>query len=395
MTYRWPTVGVGVVLMSSVVLAAQLRDPTHETTTAEVPGLTVAASQCRASADETYGTTVQNPVKTGGGDLYMASRQVKYLSALRGPAGEGVHFKRSGSQRAPDGTILDAYSVEIAGGKSTAIYLDGYHWADPVSPVGFLCGAAMNLAPPGPDPFETTEHQMTIAVGLGAAEVAPISLDPDGSKLHGVVYDHPRLIGLAAKAAVAAGKPLDPNMLPREVSQRRLVVIAAPLACAGDTIAPESLTLTDSRGTQPPTSGKAAGDKIGDLSTGLPAMPNGIAVAYSVPALIAGARVTVHYARPCDGTQDVVLPVTITPPHVVSQAPAPPLPGKTPPAEGARVVLQLFVAPDGTALYPVFSSGAYEFTDAALESLKGWRFEPSRVNGAPLIQPEQVMVVVK
>ncbi len=59
------------------------------------------------------------------------------------------------------------------------------------------------------------------------------------------------------------------------------------------------------------------------------------------------------------------------------------------------MVLQLFVAADGSALYPVFSSGAYEFTDAAIASLKDWRFEPTRVNGAPLIQPEQVMVIVK
>jgi hypothetical protein len=395
MTSRWPTVGVVAVLLFSAAPGAQLGDPTHDTTTADVPGLTAASSACRASADQTYGSTRENPIKVGGGDAYMASRQVKYLSALRGPAGEGVHFKRGATVRAPDGTLIDTYNVEIKGGKAIALYIDGYHWTDPMSPVGFLCGAAMNLAPPGPDPFETTQRQMTIAVGLGAGEVSPISLDPDGSKLHGVVYDRPRLIGLASKAALAAGSPLDPQMLPREVSQPRLIVIAVPLICGADTITPESLALTDARGTQPPSSGKAAGAGIANLAAGMPPMPNGIAVAYSVPALIAGARVTVHYAAPCEGTQDVVLPVRITPAHVVTEAPAPPVAGKVAPADGARVVLQLFVAPDGTALYPVFAGGTYDFTDAALESLKRWRFEPARVNGAPLIQPEQVMVVVK
>lgn len=395
MTYRWPVVGAIAILLLGRAPGAQLRDPTHDTTTADVPGLTAATSACRASADETYGSTPDNPIKVGGGDAYMASRQVKYLSALRGPAGEGVHFKRGATVRAPDGTLIDTYNVEISGGKAIPMYIDGYHWADPMAPVGFLCGAAMNLAPPGPDPFETTQRQMTIAVGLGAGDVSPISLDPDGSKLHGIVYDRPRLIGLAAKAALAAGIPLDPHALPREVAQPRLIVIAVPLPCGADTILPESLALTDSRGTQPPSSGKAAGAGIANLATGIPPMPNAIAVAYSVPALIAGARVTVHYAAPCAGTQDVVLPVQITPPHVVTEAPAPPLAGKTAPADGARVVLQLFVAPDGTALYPVFAGGAYEFTDAALESLKQWRFEPARVNGAPLIQPEQVMVLVK
>jgi hypothetical protein len=85
----------------------------------------------------------------------------------------------------------------------------------------------------------------------------------------------------------------------------------------------------------------------------------------------------------------------MTPAHVVAEAPARAPAGKTVPAEGARVVLQLFVAPDGTARYPVYASGAYELAGAALESLTQWRFEPARVNGAPLIQPERVMVVVK
>ena len=44
---------------------------------------------------------------------------------------------------------------------------------------------------------------------------------------------------------------------------------------------------------------------------------------------------------------------------------------------------------------PAFVSGAYEFTAAAAESLKGWTFEPARANGAPLYRPEQVQVVVK
>lgn len=373
----------------------QLSDPTHETTTTPVPGMTPATSLCKISTDETYGLTPANPVKTGGGDLYMAARQVRFLSALRGPAGEGTHFKRGGSLHASDGTILDSYSMEILGGKKTTLYVDGYHWADPIAPVGFLCGVAMNLAPPGPDAFETMRQQQGIAIGLGAAEVEPISLDPDGSKRHGIAFDHMRLIGLAARAAAAAGKPLAPNSLPREIIQARMVVIASPLACGAETIAPETIGLTDARGTAPPSPNKATGEGIAALAPGLPSMPGAVAVMYSVPNLIAGARTTIHYAKPCEGVQDVTLPVTLTPPRVLHEAPAPAPPGSTPPADGARVVLQLFVADDGTALYPAFVSGPFEFTDAAIESLKGWRFEPSRINGARLYQAEKVMVVVK
>ena len=231
------------VVCASAGSSAQLKDPTHETKTAPVPGMTPGASLCRISTDETYGLTPANPIKTGGGGMYMAARQVRYLSALRGPAGEGTHFKRGGSLPGPDGTMLDTYAMEILGGKKTTLYVDGYHWVDPLAPAGFLCGVAMNLPPPGPDPMETTRQQRGIAIRLGDAEIEPISLDPDGSKKHGIVYDHMRLVGLAARAAAAAGKPLDGNNLPRELLEARMVVIATPLSCGADTIAPDTIIL--------------------------------------------------------------------------------------------------------------------------------------------------------
>jgi hypothetical protein len=99
--------------------------------------------------------------------------------------------------------------------------------------------------------------------------------------------------------------------------------------------------------------------------------------------------------KPCDGKLDAEFPVTMASAHVVSQAPAPPPPGRTVPPEGAKVVMQIFVAADGSALNPTFVSGAYEFTTAAAESLKGWKFEPARVNTAPIYKAEQVVVVIK
>lgn len=386
--------GCGFAVSFATILGAQLGDPSHETTTPDVPGLTAATSQCKNSDDPSFGSK-DNPIKTGGGDMYMAARQVRYLSALRGPAGEGIHFKRNGSMHAADDTILDIYSLDYRGGGKLTLYIDGYHWADPVAPGSLLCGTPFNLAPPGPDAFETTRQRLAIAVGLSAADVAPISLDADGSKTHGVVYDHARLIGLAARAAAAEGKPLDPEKLPREVITPRMVVIAAPLQCGAEMIPAERVTLTDAAGNEPPSSGKASGAKIAGLAPGLTASDDAIAIVYSVPAPIAGARTVVHYARACNGQQGVTLPFNFAPPRVVKTAPAPAPPGATIPADGARVVLQLFVAADGTALHPAYVSGAYEFRDVAAESLKGWRFEPARVNGAPLYQPEKVQVVVK
>jgi hypothetical protein len=115
-----------------------------------------------------------------------------------------------------------------------------------------------------------------------------------------------------------------------------------------------------------------------------------------VGALAAGATATRARAQiPGAGKSDLELPVTLTGPHVISQAPARPPPGKTVPAEGARIVMQIFVAPDGSALNPAFVSGAYEFTAAAAEPLKGWQFEPTHANTAPIYKAEQVMVLIK
>jgi hypothetical protein len=378
-----------------VSVGAQMGDPTHETTTPDVPGLTAETSKCSLSPDPSYGLTRENPIKTGGGAMYMASRQVKYLNALRGLAGEGLHFKRSGSGPGPGGTMLDIYSLDIRGDRRTTLYLDGYHWSDPLAPKGFLCGAPMNLAPPGPDPFETTDQLHALAVNLSAAETDPISMDANGSKTHGVIYDHVRLIALAARAAATSGTALDSKKLPQPVARPHLVVIATPLVCGDTTIAPESVRLKDSAGNEPPVIGTAAGAKIAELSAGLVGPADAVAIAYAVPDLIAGARTAVRYRSPCEGKQEVELPVVIAGPRILSQAPAPPPPGQPVPAGGASVVMQIFVAPDGSALNPAFVSGAFEFTAAATESLKGWKFEPARANTGPLYKPERVMVVVK
>jgi len=322
--------------LCAVTLSAQVRDPNHETTTADVPGLTAHTSACALSTDPGYALTVENPIKTGGGSMYLAARQVRFLSALRGPAGEGVHFKRAGSVRAPDDAIVDKYVLDIKGDRSTTLYIDGYHWSDPVAPTGFLCATPMNLPPPGPDPFETGRQLDAIAVRLGTSEVNPISIDPDGSKTHAVVYDHVRLIALAARAAASAGQPLDPNQLPSPVAAPHLVAVAGPVVCSGETILPLSVTVTDGGGNQPPSTGTARGEQIAQLSPGLAGPADAIAVAYSVPALIAGARVTIHSAKPCEGKQDVVLPAVMTGPRVVSEAPAPPPPGKAVLADGGR-----------------------------------------------------------
>jgi hypothetical protein len=62
--------------------------PAAEGTTPDVPGLTAGSSQCRAHSAVTYGISAFNAIRVGGGADGMA-RMIKYLNALRGPAGQG------------------------------------------------------------------------------------------------------------------------------------------------------------------------------------------------------------------------------------------------------------------------------------------------------------------
>jgi hypothetical protein len=132
--------------LAAYAQGGQMQDPNHETRTPDVPGLTAATSKCGISEDGTLGSK-DNPVKWAA-DRFISRRARWNTDALRGPTGQGLHFKRQGTTKISDGTILDIYMVEYTGiDKSIQIYLDGYHWVQPLAPKGWLCGADMNLAP--------------------------------------------------------------------------------------------------------------------------------------------------------------------------------------------------------------------------------------------------------
>jgi hypothetical protein len=399
---RWV---VAAVLAMAAAPAANARqpapqDPSHETRTPSVPGLTAATSLCGTSTDPTYGTTKQNPIKVGGGAMYLASREVKYLSALRGPAGQGLHFKRGGSI-APETNptfLLDEYTIDYPNiDKPLVLYLDGYHWATPLAPKGWLCGAEMNLAPPRADPLETGRQLLQVAVDLGKADVDPISLDPDGSKTHGVAFDYYRLVSQAARAAAAGGSPLSVEQLPSELRRKTMVAIAYPQTCDGKNIPPKGIVMSDASGGSPPVTARAAdADQISKLTSGFAAPAGSIAVAYGVDELIAGAKVTIKYAEPCATVSpEVVLRVKTEAPGVIASVNGTPSPGVVVPSPGAQVILQIAVGPDGSVLMPVYDGGAFEFTDAAIEAVKQWKCRPPLVNGAPILTTQRVSVVVR
>src|SRR3954447_8480853 len=91
------------------------------------------ASSCAVSDDAAFATTKQQAAQVGGGAMYAAARERRYLDALRGPGGEPLQYKRRGSLPLDANalTILDEYEVTYPGQPQPAtLYLDAYHFDD-------------------------------------------------------------------------------------------------------------------------------------------------------------------------------------------------------------------------------------------------------------------------
>ncbi len=123
------------------------QSPRHETTLPDVAGATAAASQCTIASDPAYGTTYTKPIKTGG---FVATRQIQYLNALRGPSGQGIRYARVAVAIGEDGiTRIDVYELQSAGlDKPMRLFLDFYHFEDPKAPLGLVCATPIGLTPP-------------------------------------------------------------------------------------------------------------------------------------------------------------------------------------------------------------------------------------------------------
>lgn len=111
------------------------------TPTVELQGL----GTCPISTDETYGYTIENPIKVGGDFFSGVQRERAFLDNLLGPNGEPLTYVREGSMMGND-TILDAY--RISGLDSPVVlYVDMYTFEELSAPVGFACAGPFITAP--------------------------------------------------------------------------------------------------------------------------------------------------------------------------------------------------------------------------------------------------------
>ena len=358
------------------------------------------ASSCGISDEPGYATTRDHAIQVGGGAVYVAARERRYLDALRGPMGEPLTYKRTGTLRPEadkDGrTILDTYDVTYPGlEKPVIFYLDGYHFDDALkAPRGFTCAVPIGLSAPPPDGILAAESLLQLAIEQGAAkDFAPISLDVDGGSAHGVLIDYFRLIARASRAAAAAGAPIDPKKPSLELMRTRMVVVAYPLRCGDkEPVLPASIEIVPGQGQPPRRDGEiATGEAIARLLPGMNLPAGAIAATYLIDRPRASDAIKIAYPDGgCGTSNDAVLPMRYTNAKP-GKTPQPSLPaGQT--ATDRPVRLQAIIDLDGTAQRVFFIGGPAALTGAAMEAVRGWTAEPARLNGSPIVTPVTLQV---
>jgi len=355
------------------------------------------ASACAVSDEPAYATTRERPVQVGGGALYVAARERRYLDALRGPGGEPLQYKRTGSlPMEPDGrTILDRYEVTYPGlEKPIYLYLDAYHFDDVLkAPAGFTCAVPISLPQPGPDPFLADDSLLELAVEQAGTRFAPIPLDTDGSTTHGVLFDRFRLRARAARAAADAGHPIDVKQPARELLTLGSIVVAFPQRCASDAmLTPVAIEIVAGDGPPPPRRGDlASGDALAQLLPGIALPAGAVAASFGLERPRPTDIVRITYGEsPCGPANEVRLPMKYTNARPGS-TPMPALPPGQP-ATDRPVRLQAVLDHDGVARRIVFVGGPPALAAAAIDAVRGWTAEPMRLNGAPIVTPVLLQV---
>ena len=357
------------------------------------PGPAQQAS-CPVSADAEFGFKIEKAIRVGGGAAYVASRERAYMDALRGPDGQAIQYRRLGSgPKAPNGGIVDIYEVTYPGlEKPITLYIDAYRYDDPRAPKGFTC-VPFRLGGPPIDPFMAGDAQIRTALAQAAVrDVPPISLDPDGSSIHGVALDRFRVIAAAARADAAAGAALTLDKVPQALRGSSVVLFAYPITCAGRPVPAASIDIQPAQGAPIRRIGNVvSGDEAAQLVKGFRPPAGAIASSFALTTLRAGDTVRISYAEAmCDAKPtDVSLPVRYQAAKPMS-LPQPALPAGV--TEGGSIYLQVVIDDAGQIREPEYIGGPASLTEAALAAIKDWKIQAATINGTAVTADTLLLV---
>ena len=380
----------GALLMMSTSLAAQQPEPSVMLGAIRVPA-------CQTAGDPEYGLVANKAVAIGGGPVFMAARQRRYLNALHGPQGQAVTIGNRGSAPLPgdpEHAIIDSYHVSYeVDGKPVekTIYLDAYHYDAPKAPAGFTCGAPLASVAgiPPADPIKASAAVVALAIEQGSkADVAPIKLDPSSPR--GYLFDRFDLIALQARAAANSGTPLDPARLPKEIETIGQAVLAYPVSCGDRTIPATNVELIGAQGpiARDASGGVVQGEALARAFPDVPTPAGSIGIRFRN---VQPTQAKITYAEGCNGSPaETTVPFRSEPPRLLEFVPGV-MPAGVVEAEPV-VYIQVLIDPDGHIARPQYLGGPRSLYSAAVDALAKRRVQPIRVNGSGVVTPNVVQV---
>ena len=388
---------------------------------AQTPPLTgerSVVSQCEVATDSDYGYSKEKPIKVGGTPMFGPARQRRFLSALAGPGGQPVSFRRRGSLKPnAEDIILDLYEVTYPGlEKPIELYLDLYRWDPPKAPMGLLCARAIGLeptentkpgempppppppAPPraGPPPggfprIPPWSRFVDFAIAVGKVEeLPPIPLDPNGSTRYGVAFDPFTMVSRTMRATGSV-----PDQMRDNAFQRETLIVAFPLVCDGVTATPVDVSMAYNGRTMSRSVDVLKGDAL-KKRTPAYAVPDGaIGVMMSGSSLLPG-QLTIRYDRaPCGGARDSVdLAVSRQSEPPARVAPVWPEGVPVPPEGVVRVTLHALIDSNGVPTEITVADGPEPFHAAAIAAMKAAVYPAHRINGVPSRSPRPVATTI-
>lgn len=346
---------------------------------------------CRTSDDPTYGFSRDRAIQVGGGAMYAAARERRYLDTLRGPQGDVVRYTRQGSSMLDDGdTLVDVYSVTYDGlAAPLTLYLDAYHYTEPLAPRGFICGRSLSLGLPPPDEIRGTSLLDALAAEIAAApgfRAGPVDLggDPPIGLLLDAFRVRSRRQRAAASPSATASAPSRPDV--------RTVVVAFPQTCGARVVSPSAIALVGPQGHN--VEALATETAIAAVRASMPGqqIPAGsISATFEVDALLQQAQVRVTFADPaCAASATRETALVYTPAQLV-ESPMPARPaGDT--SGVPWVAVQAVIDHQGTFQQVRALGGPPALVRLAEDTVRAWKARPSRAGEAPIASIVTVQV---
>jgi hypothetical protein len=223
---------------------------------------------------------------------------------------------------------------------------------------------------------------LRLAVDTPASEaITPVPIDGAGRIDRGVVYDFFRIEQLTARAAVAAGRPIDPAAPPPALLEGRLIAVAYRTLCGAGFATPVAVGLVGADGQPMPAAGAPlTGDLLSQALPGATIPPGSMGATFGKQYLSAGDTIRITYDDACQSPTAYTSPaIVMAVPRVTHQEGLPP---RSPPLGApSQLRVEAIVAGDGRARYPSMLAGPKELESTALETISRWTFEPGRANG--------------